>query len=185
MFAFRTFVVTLAAAATIVAKPLQSRQTTNTNAQIQQVIDSLDESIHIIMPNILTLQAQEAATDATVQDQVNELLTVFNASTNDFKIIPVSSGSTTGFPTNDDISIFFADILQQVATGLSGLNRVPGLDMLSTFMANLDPVIASSIRALNTTLPGSINLVHTMMLDAQQFLTSEGLTKSRTALGFT
>lgn len=53
MFASRSILFALIAV-TALAKPLEVRQTTNTNAQIEQVVDSLDESIHIIIPNIRT-----------------------------------------------------------------------------------------------------------------------------------
>lgn len=53
MFASRPILFALIAV-TALAKPLEVRQTTNTNAQIEQVVDSLDESIHIIIPNIRT-----------------------------------------------------------------------------------------------------------------------------------
>lgn len=69
-------------------------------------------------------------------------------------------------------------------------------------MTSLDPAIAASVQAFNRTLPGAIGFVNTLyvvkhlfvfdqltvhehrMLDAQQFLTLDGLTQTRTALGF-
>ncbi|KAF9496658.1 POXA3b laccase small subunit [Pleurotus eryngii] len=183
MFASRSILFALVAV-TALAKPLEVRQTTNTNAQIEQVVDSLDESIHIIIPNILTLQAQERATDATIGEQITQLATAFQTSTSDFAQIPISSGSTTDSPTNDEISVFYADGLQQVASGLSGLGQIPELTSLSSMMTALDPTIAASVQAFNKTLPGAIGFVNTLMLDAQQFLTLEGLTQTRSALGF-
>lgn len=69
-------------------------------------------------------------------------------------------------------------------------------------ITTLDPAIAASVQAFNRTLPGAIGFVNTLyviicgpiidrptvyehrMLDAQQFLTLDGLTQTRTALGF-
>ncbi len=53
MFASRSILFALVAV-TALAKPLEVRQTANTNAQVEQVVDSLDESIHAIVPTIRT-----------------------------------------------------------------------------------------------------------------------------------
>ncbi|KAF4597191.1 hypothetical protein EYR40_007642 [Pleurotus pulmonarius] len=183
MFASRSILFALVAV-TALAKPLEVRQTANTNAQVELVVDSLDESIHAIVPTILTLQASQRATDATIGAQIAQLVTAFQTSTSDFTQTPISSGSTTDSPTNDEVSVFYADGLQQVASGLSGLGQIPNLTTLSSMMTSLDPAMAASVQAFNRTLPGAIGFVNTLMLDAQQFLTLEGLTQTRTALGF-
>lgn len=48
-----------------------------------------------------------------------------------------------------------------VGGGLSGLTTAMA-STLDDMFADLDPAIAASITALNTTLPGSVNLVHIM-----------------------
>ncbi|KAK0204534.1 POXA3b laccase small subunit [Desarmillaria ectypa] len=177
--------LTLLVASTTLASPLQGRQanTANTNAAINQIVDALDQSIHINIPNILTLQASHKANDSTVGEQISDLITVFRAAAEDLSNIPVSSGSTTIRPTNDDISVTFATVLSLVASGLSGLTAQVVPSMFSMFQG-LDPQVAAATTALNTTLPNSIKFVHTLMLDARQFLIAEGFTLTTAALGF-
>ncbi|KAK0495204.1 POXA3b laccase small subunit [Armillaria luteobubalina] len=175
--------LTLIVASAALASPLQGRQASNTNVAINQVVDALDESIHINIPNILTLQASHQANDSTIGEQINDLTTVFKVAAQDLSNIAVSSGSTTVVPTNDDISITFATVLSLVASGLSGLTAEIVPEMVS-MVQTLDPEVAAASLALNTTLPGSLKLVHTMMLDARQFLIAEGMTQTVAAIGF-
>ncbi|KAK0470089.1 POXA3b laccase small subunit [Desarmillaria tabescens] len=182
---FFASLLTLLVASTALASPLESRQanTTNTNAGINQAVDALDQSIHINIPNIITLQASHQANDSTIGEQIDDLTTVFRVAAQDLSNIPVSAGSTTVSPTNDDISITFATILSLVASGLSGLTAEVVPAMLSMFQ-DLDPQVAAATTALNTTLPNSVKLVHTMMLDARQFFIAEGFNLTIAALGF-
>ncbi|TFK40156.1 POXA3b laccase small subunit [Crucibulum laeve] len=183
MFAFRPLFA-LALVAGVVANPLESRQTSNTNSAINSIVDALDVKIHAIVPTIDTMQANGTANDATIGAQINQLVTAFNTTTSGLKSTAVSSGSNTTSPTNDDISITFSDVMQLVATGLSGLSTstVPSF---SSMISELDPAVASAATALNTTLPGSLGFVHIMMLDAQQFLVKEGgWPQTLAALGF-
>ncbi|KAF5379708.1 hypothetical protein D9615_005673 [Tricholomella constricta] len=183
MIAFRALAV-LAAVAGALANPLQARQANNTNVDIHDIVSVLDMQIHINIPNILTLQANHTATDGTIGTQVNELITAFDAAHDALLNTPVSSGSTTEKPTNDDISVIFGDVMQLVATGLSGLTPAV-VPSFTTIVARLDPSVSAAATQLNTTLPGSINFVHTLMLDAQQFLVKEGTwPMTLAALGF-
>jgi len=71
-----------------------------------------------------------------------------------------------------------------LSTGLSGLTPAV-VPSFSTIVSRLDPTVSATITQLNTTLPGSIKLVHTMMLDAQQFLVKEATwPQTIAALGF-
>ncbi|KAG5354142.1 hypothetical protein C0989_007505 [Termitomyces sp. Mn162] len=112
MLALRAFFA-LAAAAVAVANPLNTRQSTNTNAAINEIVSGLDETMHVVMPNLrksdLLGPANETIDNANVAVQVNTLITAFNNVTSALAATPVSSGSTTVLPTNDDISILFAD----------------------------------------------------------------------------
>ncbi|KAG6896657.1 hypothetical protein C0992_006856 [Termitomyces sp. T32_za158] len=183
MLAFRTFFA-LAAAAVVVASPLTPRQSNNTNAAINDIVSTLDGVVHVVMPDVLLLQANETADDGTIGVQVNTLITAFNTAESALAATPVSSGSTTVLPTNDDISILFADVMSILASGLSGLTTTDVPSFTST-VSRLDPVVAGTINQFNTTLPGSVALVHTMMLDAQQFLVQEGaFPQTVAALGF-
>ncbi|KAL0948640.1 hypothetical protein HGRIS_010446 [Hohenbuehelia grisea] len=183
MFALRTLFVALAAAS-VLANPLEVRQTTNTNPRIQQIIDVLDQSLHISGPNIVTIIASQTDNDQTITPQINDMVKAFNTSATDLNATPISSGSTATSPTNDELSVIFGDSLYITITSVSGLiqSDVPSL---TSILAPLDTAMAASVTAFNRTLPGGLNLVHILMLDAQQFLTRQGLTKTRTALGFT
>ncbi|ESK95860.1 poxa3b laccase small subunit [Moniliophthora roreri MCA 2997] len=173
----------LACISAALANPLHSRQTENTNDQINQIVDSLDMAIHVSIPNIITLQANHNASDDTIGPEIADLVTAFNSTANDLNDTPISAGSNTTRPRNDDIVVTFTTALSLTTTGISGLtdDMVPGL---TGMFAPLDEAIAASIAALNRTLPGSGTLTHIMMLDARQFLADEGMTESLAALGF-
>ncbi|KAG6877404.1 hypothetical protein C0993_007741 [Termitomyces sp. T159_Od127] len=184
MLAFRTFFA-LAAAAVAIANPLRTRQDTNTNSAIHDIVSTLDEVVHVVMPTVLLLQANQTDTDGTIGAQVNTLITAFNTAESALAATPVSSGSTTVIPTNDDISILFADVMSILASGLSGLPTASSVPSFASDVSRLDPSVAGTINQFNITLPGSVILVHTMMLDAQQFLVQEGaFPQTVAALGF-
>ncbi|KAG6872246.1 hypothetical protein C0995_011595 [Termitomyces sp. Mi166 len=183
MLALRTFFA-LAAAAVAIANPLGRRQTTNTNPQINDIVSTLDGVVHQVMPTILLLQANHTDDDGTVGTQVNTLITGFNTAESALAATPVSSGSTTELPTNDDISIIFADVMSILASGLSGISNTT-VPSFTSSVSRLDPSVAAAINQFNITLPGSVKLVHTMMLDATQFLRDEGaFPQTIAALGF-
>ncbi|KAJ7183213.1 hypothetical protein C8R46DRAFT_1186359 [Mycena filopes] len=159
-------------------------QTTNTNAAIISAIDTLDETVHHVGPTILTLMANQTASDATIGTQFTNLETAFNKTTASLASTAVSSGSTTVSPTNDDISITYSDVMQLVSTSLSGIKAQGKVPSFPTLVATLDPIIAKTTLQLNVTSPASLVLVHRMMLDASQFYVAEGFTKTLAALGF-
>lgn len=59
-----------------------------------------------------TLQASGGATDLTVGNELDELTDAFTLAAATIANTAVSSGDTTNFPTNDDISITYAVALQ-------------------------------------------------------------------------
>jgi hypothetical protein len=59
----------------------------------------------------VTLQASHSLTTTNFATQVTTLINAFNNATTALNATPVSDGSDTVDPTNDDISIHFADIL--------------------------------------------------------------------------
>ncbi|KAJ6608698.1 POXA3b laccase small subunit [Mycena sp. CBHHK59/15] len=160
-------------------------QATNTNAAINSIVDSLDENLHSVGPTILTLQANHTLNPTTLAKQMASLTAAFNKTATSLAATSVSSGSTTVDPTNDDISITYSDTMQLTASSLSGIVGTGAVPNFSTMVATLDPIVAKASTQLNTTLPGSIALVHTMMLDASQFLRAEGFNLTLVALGFT
>jgi len=48
------------------------------------------------------------------------------------------------------------------ATGFSGLQAQQSVPNFSAMIAQLDPAVAATINALNTTLPGATGFVHTL-----------------------
>ncbi|KAJ7191937.1 hypothetical protein GGX14DRAFT_528577 [Mycena pura] len=177
-------IISLAFVAVACASKLAARQATNTNARINPIIDSVDETLRHVGPAILTLQADHKLSTSTLATQMTALEMEFTNATKQLAAIPVSSGSTTVHPTNDDISITLADAIALVSTSLSGIipsGAVPGFP---TMVATFDPIMANMLSQFNTTLPGGITLVNTMMRDARQFLVEEGFTRTNTVLGF-
>ncbi|KAK7032802.1 Poxa3b laccase small subunit [Favolaschia claudopus] len=156
----------------------------NTNAQINPIVDSLDVSLHHIGPTILTLMANQTSSDATIGQQMTALGSIYDQTATKLAAVPVSSGSNTTTPTNDDISITYSDAMQLTSSSLSGIIRSGKVPSFPTMVKTLDPIMARATKQLNTTLPGSVALVHIMMLDAQQFLVAEGFTQTVAALGF-
>jgi hypothetical protein len=63
---------------------------------------------------LVSMQASKTLNDQTLGPQVNNLITAFNDATNNLAATPVSSGSDSIMPTNDDISVIMADVLRQV-----------------------------------------------------------------------
>ncbi|KAG6843436.1 hypothetical protein H0H93_001049 [Arthromyces matolae] len=172
MFVSRTLFA-LAAASAALGNILTARQSTNTNAEISTIVNTLSVTVHQVAPTVLTEQANHTATDGTIGSQVNTLITAFTNAETALAATAVSAGSTTVLPTNDDISIIVANIVSIVASTLSGLTTTV-VPSFTDDESRLDPSLAGFLTQFNVTLPGGINLVHTMMLDAQQFLVKEG-----------
>jgi len=166
------------------ASRLNVRQGTNTNAAINQIIDTVDVTMHQVGPTILTIQANHTMNTATLGSQVTRIENAFKNMDNSILATPVSSGSTTVSPTNDEISITLSDAMQLVATSLSGVIASGTVPDFSNMVVTLDPVMANALTHYNHTLPGALTLVHTMMLDASQFFRAEGFTETLQALGF-
>ncbi|KAF7335538.1 Small subunit of laccase POXA3a [Mycena venus] len=183
MFGFHCL-FTLALVSVTWASRIDVRQATNTNAAINQIIDTVDEAMHQVGPTILTIQANHTMNSATLGNQFSKMETTFKNMDNQLLATPVSSGSTTVSPTNDEISITLSDSMQLVASSLSGVQASGTVPDFSNMVATLDPIIANALTHYNHTLPGALMLVHTMMLDASQFLRAEGFTGTLAALNF-
>ncbi|KAJ6589385.1 POXA3b laccase small subunit [Mycena capillaripes] len=182
MLLLRFFALALVSVAC--ASKLDARQATNTNTAIRAIVDSLDSTMRHVGPAILTLQAQHKFSDITIGEEMLQLGAAFLKADVSLAKTPVSSGSTTASPTNDDISITYSDVMQLVSTSLSGVIGTGAVPHFPGMVAILDPIIANTSLQLNVTSPGSLVLVHRMMLDASQFLVDEGFNKTLAALGF-
>jgi hypothetical protein len=105
------------------------------------------------------------------------MVTSFTDASSALNAIPVGSGSTTVQPTNVELSRVFGETLQYVralfpdtgrltvanrnlATGLSGLQAQGTVPSFGNSVSQLDPAVAGTATALNTTLPGSLGFVH-------------------------
>ncbi|KAJ7086164.1 hypothetical protein B0H15DRAFT_845657 [Mycena belliarum] len=184
MLALRRF-FSLALLSAVCASTLDARQSTNTNAAIISIVNSLDMSMHKVCPTVLTLMANQTLSDSTLGAQMSALNAAFDKTATDLASTPASSGSTTVRPTNDDISVTYADSLQLVAASLSGIIASGKVSTFASMVSTLDPIMAKATTQLGVTSPGSLTFVTDLMKDAQQFLLAEGLTQTRSALGFT
>ncbi|KAF7361020.1 Small subunit of laccase POXA3a [Mycena sanguinolenta] len=182
MFFPLVFVLSLLSVAC--ASKLDARQASNTNKQINSIVDGLDVTMHRAGPAILTLMAQHKVNDNTIGEQMLELGAAFAAADAALARVPASSGSTTVSPTNDDISITYSDVMQLLSSSLSGIIRTGAVPQFPRMIAVLDPIIAKTSLQLNVTSPGSLVLVTRMMLDASQFFVAEGFNQTLVALGF-
>ncbi|KAK7018299.1 Poxa3b laccase small subunit [Favolaschia claudopus] len=184
MFVLRPLFALAALVSVACASRLDARQSRNTNAQINTIVDRVDVAMHDISPDILTLMASHTFNTATLSAQFTRMENTFNQMRTSLASTPRSSGSTTVTPTNDDISLTLAEAVQLVSASLSGVKAsglVPGFP---TMVATFDPILSNALAQFNSTLPGGLALVHTMMLDANQFLVAEGFTRTSATLGF-
>ncbi|KAJ3567518.1 hypothetical protein NP233_g6316 [Leucocoprinus birnbaumii] len=178
-------IVTLATAAFALANPLEVRQSSNTNPQIAAILDPLSVRNRNIVVNIDTMQANGTATDGTIGVQVQNLISLYNSASSSLLAIPVTAGSTTVQPTNIELSRTLGEALQALSTGLSGIQAQQSVPNFSAMISQLDPAVAATVSAFNTTLPGGNDFVHILMLDASQFLRDEGAwPETLAALGF-
>jgi len=56
----------------------------------------------------------------------------------------------------------FIMMYRVIATGLSGLQAQQSVPAFGNMVGQLDPVLAGTITAFNTTLPNSLDFVHTL-----------------------
>ncbi|KAJ7618525.1 POXA3b laccase small subunit [Roridomyces roridus] len=183
MFVARLFSLALVSVAC--ASTLNVRQTTNTNAAIQTILDPLSITTRNVASTISTLQSNHTLSATTLATQLTALENAFKTATTKLAATATSSGSNTTDPVNNDLGDNFGDSIQLVATSLSGITAQGSVSNFASQMTTLDPITAAAVTQFNKTAPLSFNIVHILMLDAQQFLTAEGLTATRTALGFT
>ncbi|KAJ7683764.1 hypothetical protein B0H17DRAFT_1204898 [Mycena rosella] len=182
MFSLRR-ILTLALASVACARALDVRQAANTNPSISTIVDHLDETMRHAGPTILTLMANQTLSDATLQNQMNTIGAAFKNVTTGLAATPVSSGSTTVMPTDDDIAITYSDAMQLVSASLSGIVRNGKAPSFPAMVATLDPIMAAAAKQFNTTLPNSLSLVAIMLRDAGQFLIAEGFNQTFAAIG--
>ncbi|KAJ7181319.1 hypothetical protein C8R43DRAFT_941161 [Mycena crocata] len=166
------------------ASKLDVRQATNTNARIRTIIDPLDETMRHVGPSILQFQANHTANSNTIGAQFTVMERAFTTATTQLKATPVSSGSNTTSPTNDELGVTYSDALQLIAASLSGLQAQGSVSSFAQLVATFDPILSNNAAQFNITSPGGLALVHIMMLDASQFLRQEGFTRTLTTLGF-
>ncbi|KAK7461955.1 hypothetical protein VKT23_008388 [Stygiomarasmius scandens] len=176
-------VFALAFVASALANPLFKRQDSNTNEAIDAVVSHLSVRAHDSIPTIITMQANQTASDSTIGPQFDDLIDAFNEATSGLQGISPSSGSNTTDPTNDDLSVIFGGVLSLTASGLSGLTTST-VTSLTDMFGELDPAVAAAVEAFNTTAPNSADFVHILLLDASQFFRDEGMTATLAALGF-
>ncbi|KAJ7284551.1 hypothetical protein C8J57DRAFT_694704 [Mycena rebaudengoi] len=175
---------TLALVSVACASTLGVRQTTNTNARIKVVVDAVDSNLRHTGPAILTIMANHTLNDRTLATQMGSIGNAFSTASRNLRAIPVSSGSTTVAPTNDEIGVFYSDAMYLLSSSLSGIKGTGAVPGFAGQVATLDPIVANTTRQLNITSPNSVALVNLMMRDASQFLVAEGFTQTLAALGF-
>ncbi|KAF8139293.1 hypothetical protein K438DRAFT_1675128 [Mycena galopus ATCC 62051] len=182
MFIRRLFALALVSVAC--ASKLDARQATNTNAAINTIIDQVDKTVRNTAFAILMLQADHKLTTTTLATQMNTFDNAFKTMDTSLAATPVSSGSNTTSPTNDDIGVTLSDAVQLVSSSLSGIIASGAAPGFPTLVSNLDPIMSKALAQYNITLPGALSLVHIMMLDAQQFFVDEGFTQTLATLNF-
>ncbi|KAJ7645011.1 hypothetical protein B0H17DRAFT_1216126 [Mycena rosella] len=173
---------TLALASVACARTLDVRQVTNTNAAINAIVDRLDETMRHAGPAILTLMANHKLSPTTLGTQMDSIGAAFRRTTTALAATPVSGGSTTVMPTNDEIAVTYSDAMQLVSASLSGIIRNGRVPNFPTMVATLDPIMAAAATQFNKTLPNSISLVAIMLRDAGQFLLAEGFNQTFAAI---
>jgi hypothetical protein len=67
------------------------------------------------------LQANHTMTTTTLGRQITNIEMAFKNMTTQLAATPVSSGSTTVSPTNDEVSITLSDAMQSVVSNCNGI----------------------------------------------------------------
>lgn len=152
----------------------------NTNNQVNDIVDKLDMDAHDVIPVIADLVANETISATTLQGPMSSFISDWQEASSDLAAVPVSDGSNTTAPTNDDISVTYGDVLFAVASILSALeDDIPGL---AGVIGPLDPAIANFTLQLNTTVVNSTNFDHIIMGDSRQWFTQKNFTQTLAAL---
>ncbi|KAF7324930.1 hypothetical protein MKEN_00535300 [Mycena kentingensis (nom. inval.)] len=156
----------------------------NTNVAIKATVDSVDSKMRHAGPTILTIQANQTLNDVTLGRVMVDIGLTWTQAAATLRTTPVSDGSTTVHPTNDEISTTYGDALALLSTSLSGIKATGKVPTFPVQVAVLDPIVANATRQLNITSPGSLVLVHILLSDARQFFIAEGFNATVAALGF-
>ncbi|KAJ7627065.1 hypothetical protein FB45DRAFT_920586 [Roridomyces roridus] len=164
------------------ASTLNVRQTTNTNAAIRTIIDPLDMTARIVASTLNTLQANHSLNSVTLATQLTILEARLQSATTQLANTTTSAGSVTVSPTNDELGDTFGETMQLVTTSLSGISAQGSVSDFASQMSTLDPIFAATVKQFKTTAPLSVKIAQTLMLDAQQFLITEGLTETQAAI---
>ncbi|TDL20774.1 hypothetical protein BD410DRAFT_790442 [Rickenella mellea] len=125
------------------------------------LLPSLSWYINSRMSHPVTLLANGHADENTVASQFNDLQKVFTAASSGFLTIAPAAGSNTTSPTNDELSVEFGTVIQDVASGLSAITPARVSNAADLF-ASVDSIIAQSAKNFGITRPGGLTLVHTL-----------------------
>jgi len=153
-------------------------------AQVMRILDSLDESIKIIGPDIITKVASHTANDTTVGQDLDQLITVLNTATTDLNgTTPSASSSKFKRQTNDDESTVEGMLLSDLTQALISIptSEVPSF---TSRVPAIDTAVSQEILAFGRSIGGNLSLVANLSAETQHVWQNLSMPLSRAALGF-
>jgi len=153
--------------------------------QIQRIIDSLDSSVKIIGPRIITLVATHQDNDTSIGQQLDQLITVFNTATTDLNEAapPAASAKFKRQNSADDESTFEGFILSDITQALVTIDPNDAPSFPGRIPA-IDKAISQEILAFGKAIGGNLSLVANFSAEVQHIWQNLTMTLSRQALGF-
>ncbi|THV03767.1 hypothetical protein K435DRAFT_650590 [Dendrothele bispora CBS 962.96] len=153
------------------------------NADIESVLNDLQDQVGTILPQIDALVSGGNATDDTVTPLITQLTDALNATTASLADLNTSSTSTKR-QSNDDIANLVAGIVTDIANSLNGLlGSADSIPALGTLLSGVDFSLNQVLVGLETLLAGVLNLVATLLVDVAALLRSLAFGLTLASLG--
>ncbi|THH11594.1 hypothetical protein EW145_g558 [Phellinidium pouzarii] len=152
------------------ANPVEKRG----NAEIENVLTTLQSSTDIIMPQIKALVTNGNTSDTTVTPLINQLVETFSTARDSLLALNTGTVSTTKRQSANDIANLSGNIIEEVAQALKGLaaTTVPSLSLL---LSSVDIILDEFLVALEIDLSGVLTLISSIFVGISALLYSVGL----------
>jgi len=152
-------------------------------ANVARILDSLDESIKIIGPDIITKTAMSQDNDTSIGQDLDQLITVLNTATSDLNSTTPSTSSKFKRQTNDDESNIEGMLLSDLTQALISID-VTDVPSFPGRIPDIDKAVSQEIIAFGKSIGGNLSLVANLSAETQHTWANLSMTLSRAALGF-
>ncbi|KAK7434383.1 hypothetical protein VKT23_020228 [Stygiomarasmius scandens] len=139
------------------------------NADVESILDTLQDQVGTILPQIDSLVAGGNATDDTVTPLIDQLIGALNTTSD--SLANLSTSDVSKRQSNDDIANITATIVTDIANSLDGLlDSAESIPTLGTLFSGVDVALNQVLVGLETLLAGVLNLVATLLVDVAALL---------------